>query len=172
MEDIPSVCVVDPLLAPPEKTVPSFRICVNGAKIPRSSYRHAIRYTPGAAKVDSTQRTESRKAIEMVLGILCHEREPELEYTLSSFSKGVFSSKVDSSSFSQSGTSFVPSSFSSMSPREFLLDSADDKIFPYELDREGAGVWGGDTRAERIFKEFIVLYEPSRRSCDDLCRIR
>jgi hypothetical protein len=164
VDEIPSACVVDALLAPPEKTVPSFRICVKGAKLPRSSYRHAIRYTPGAAKVDKTQRTESRKAIEMVLGILCHERELELEWMLSSFSKGVFSLKVESSSsFSASGASFVASLFSLMSPREFLLDSGsvvDDRMFPYELEREGTGVWGGDTRAERMFKEFIVLYEP------------
>ena len=91
------------------------------------------------------------------------------------FSKGVSSLKGESSSFSASGPSLVPSVFSLMSPREFLLDSVkvvDDRMFPYELDREGAGVCGGDTRAESIFKEFIVLCEPSRKSCDDLCRLR
>lgn len=64
--------------------------------------------------------------------------------------------------------SFADSIFSLTSPREFLLDAVivvDEYILPYELDREGAGVGGGETRAERIFKEFIVLYEPSRRSC-------
>jgi hypothetical protein len=50
-----------------------------------------------------------------------------------------------------------------MALREPLLDSvapAEDNILPYELDREEDGVCGGDTRAERMFREFIVLSEP------------
>jgi hypothetical protein len=46
-------------------------------------------------------------------------------------------------------------------PLEFLRDSfTEDKRLPNELDREGFGVWGGDTRAEIIFREFIVHFEP------------
>ena len=50
-----------------------------------------------------------------------------------------------------------------MSSREFLLDSvsvAEENMFPKELLLDGDGVCGGDTRAERIFREFIVLSEP------------
>jgi hypothetical protein len=36
-------------------------------------------------------------------------------------------------------------------------------MFPYELLREGAGVCGGDTRAERMrSREFIVVSKPWR----------
>lgn len=153
---------VDPRLAPPEKAL---RICVNGAKFPLSSYRHAIKYTPGAARVEKIQRIESIKANEILVGINSHPDAPELCFMPSTFSRrGLVSSILLSSSKSGSRASSVPSDFSlSSSSCEFLLDSvtvADEKIFPYELLREGAGVEGGDTRAERMFKEFIVLSQP------------
>lgn len=159
-EDIPGV--VDPRLAPPEKAL---RICVNGAKFPLSSYRHAIKYTPGAARVEKIQRMESIKANEILVGINSHPDAPELCFVTSTFSRrGLISSILLSSSQSGSRASSAPSDFSmGSSPCEFLLDSVtvvDEKIFPYELLREGAGVDGGDTRADRMFKEFIVLSQP------------
>jgi hypothetical protein len=60
---------VDVRLAPPEKAVPNFRICEIGAKLPLSSYRHAIKYTPGAARVEKIQRSESKRVAEILLGI-------------------------------------------------------------------------------------------------------
>jgi len=66
---IPKAWAVDARLAPPEKAVPNFRICEIGAKLPLSSYRHAIKYTPGAARVEKIQRIESKKATEILLGI-------------------------------------------------------------------------------------------------------
>jgi len=51
----------------------------------------------------------------------------------------------------------------STSSLELLLTSVDPaklKALPYEFVREGAGVCGGDTRAERMFREFIFLSKP------------
>lgn len=50
----------------------------------------------------------------------------------------------------------MPSLEPRLDPAPFPADS----IFPKELDREVVGDGGGDTRAESIFKEFIVLSEP------------
>jgi hypothetical protein len=100
---------------------------------------------------------------------MCHSEGSGGANSFSTFSKrGVSSCAVFSYaspfSFCASGVSrFSPSAFSlGKVPLEFLLDSitADDKILPSELDREGFGVGGGDTRAEIIFREFIVQFKP------------
>jgi hypothetical protein len=171
MAEIPRACVIEALLGLVEKADPSFKICEKGAKFPLSSYRHAIKYTPGAAKVDSTQRIESKKLRE-VLGMMFQPADSELNCPAPSFSKrGVSSLAVSSFPFSASAISVAPPPFSlNISSLDPLLDSvtsAEDNILPYELDREGAGVCGGDTRAERMFKEFIVLSEPWRRTFED-----
>ena len=72
MAEIPRAWGVDVRLEPGENTAPSLRICENGAKFPPSSYRHAIKYAPGAAKVEKIQRIESSKLDEILLGITCH----------------------------------------------------------------------------------------------------
>lgn len=109
-EETPDACTVDPRLAPPEKAL---RICVNGAKFPLSSYRHAIKYTPGAARVEKIQRMESIKANEILVGISSHPDAPELCFMPSTFSrKGLDSSIVLSSSHSGSRASSAPSDFS------------------------------------------------------------
>jgi hypothetical protein len=64
----------------------------NGAKFPLSSYRHAIKYTPGAAKVEKNHRIESKSATEILLGISsqCGSGE-RLISLLSLLSRGVSS---------------------------------------------------------------------------------
>jgi hypothetical protein len=161
---MPTAWAVEVLL-PPGKQVPNFRSCENGAKVPLSSYRHAIKYTPGAANAEKAQQVESMRAIDILLGMMCHAGLSEDSCSLPSFSKrGVSSCTVLSSSSSASSASAASSVFSLNIPsREFLLASvtvAEERILPYELLREGAGVCGGETRAERMFKEFIVLSEP------------
>ena len=66
---IPRVWAVDARLDPPAKAVPNFRIFEIGAKWPLSSYRHAIKYTPGAASVETIPRIDSNRVTEILLGI-------------------------------------------------------------------------------------------------------
>jgi hypothetical protein len=129
---IPSACVVDALLALPEKDAPSFRICEKGVNFPRSLYRHATKYTPGAAKVDNTQRIESMSVLVIRFGMRCH---PIVSGSLDASSplsnREVFSLMILPLSFSAFSGS--PSAFSLVSSREFLLDSVptvDVRMFP------------------------------------------
>lgn len=146
-DETPSASAVDELADPPKKTAPSLRICENGAKFPLASYRNAIRYTPGAAKVDSTQRMESRSVRDNP-GATFHPEGSRLANWFSGFSnKGVSSCAALSyvaPSVSASRVSLLfPSVFSlSKVPREFLLDSINpaDSRFPSELDLDGPGV--------------------------------
>jgi hypothetical protein len=72
----------------------NFLSCNNGAKFPFSSYKQAIRYTPGAANVESIHRIEFMIVVAMRLGITCHVEDRELKFFDSPWeSKGVTSSK-------------------------------------------------------------------------------
>lgn len=73
----------------------SFRIGRRGEKWPSESYRQAMRYVPGAARVDRTQRRELMKALATLLGNRCQDDclKPACLRSVSC-SRGVFSSKV------------------------------------------------------------------------------
>jgi hypothetical protein len=80
---------------------------------------------------------------------------------------GVFSSRLPwFSTLAETSSTESSSSMAfslSTSSLELLLTSVDPaklKALPYEFVREGAGVCGGDTRAERMFREFIFLPRP------------
>lgn len=138
---------------------PNFLICEKGAKHPLSSYKHAIKYTPGEANVESTHRIDSiipLESLEIILG-----EEPEVFAPFSLFKRGVSSLTTSSLPESASGLSADPSivslnDTSSLEPRRDSFPVADASMFPYEFEREGDGDGGGETRAERIFKEFIL----------------
>jgi len=123
---------------------------------------------PGAATADSSQRIESIKAEEMRFGMASQPVAASSGSCDFSFpNRGVSSSAAPRASavFSLSWASSV-SSFSSpkKSPLELVLASvllvADDKTLPYELDLDGPGVCVGETRPERMLREFIVLSTP------------
>ena len=69
---IPRFCADEFLLVVPPKMLPSLLICENGANLPLSSYKHAIKYTPGLANVESTHLIDSIIPLdsrEIILGV-------------------------------------------------------------------------------------------------------
>ena len=125
---------------------------------------------PGAATADRIHLMESIKIEEMRFGSAGQPVASSSGRRGFSFpNNGLFSSAVPGLPFmfsvpwASSVSSFFSPRFSSL---ELFLASvfvADDKTLPYELVREGAGACAGETRPERMLREFIVLSKPWRK---------